>query len=104
MKALARNTDPITSHQAAAQVEGQGWASCQRQLCLNQVEARPGMTAAEVAVAQNLERHVPSRRLPELRSAGLVENGPSRRCTVTGKNSLTWHPAGKPPKVQQELF
>jgi hypothetical protein len=40
-----------------------------------------------------MERYVPSRRLPELRGAGLVKNGRSRVCAVTGRLSVTWFPA-----------
>ena len=32
------------------------------------------------------------KRLPELRRAGMVRNGKSRTCTVSGKQALTWHP------------
>lgn len=40
-----------------------------------------------------LERHVTSRRPPELRDAGLVENREVRVCLVTRRNSMTWYPA-----------
>jgi hypothetical protein len=55
----------------------------------------PGLTAAEIASATGLERHVPSRRLPELRDRNLVTNGKPeifRICNVTGNLSLTWYP------------
>ena len=93
--AFARSTDPATSHEAALEAERSGRAGNQRTACLTQVQARPGLTAAEIAAATGLERHVPSRRLPELRESGLVENRETRLCRVTGRNSLTWHPAGK---------
>lgn len=93
MTARARSTDPTTSHLAAEAVEASGRAASQRHLCLVEVWKKPGQTAAEIAVAAGLERHVPSRRLPELRDAGQVINGPERRCTATGNLSLTWLPA-----------
>ena len=91
--ARARNSDPFTSHDAAREAEAGGRASAHRQICLAEVLRKPGQTAAEIAVAVGLERHAPSRRLPELRDAGLVANGPARICEVTGRMSLTWLPA-----------
>jgi hypothetical protein len=68
-------------------------AAAHRLLCLAQVTRHPGLTAAEIALGTGLERHAPSRRLPELRDAGLVINGPIRLCAVKGRRSLTWIPA-----------
>lgn len=90
MQARARNSDPMTSHLAADAVERKGNAATQRTLCLAEVRRMPGQTAAEIAAALGLERHVPSRRLPELREAGLVRNGDARRCDVQGTMALTW--------------
>jgi len=97
--ARARKTDPATSHLAASEGEASGRAHAQRQLCLAEVLKNPGKTAAEIAVATGLERHAPSRRLPELREAGLVTNGRSRICCITGRLSITWFPA-QPQEVQ----
>ena len=92
--ALARNTDPRTSHMAAADAEADS-APDQRKACLDQVRRTPGRTAAEIAKLCGLERHVPSRRLPELRTAKEVENRDERACEVTGRRSLTWWPTFK---------
>lgn len=92
MPALAHNTDPSTSHQTAEEVEASGRAASQRHLCLLEAWKRPGRTAAETAEAAGLERHVPSRRLPELRQAGQVKNGEERVRAVTGNPSTTWFP------------
>jgi hypothetical protein len=91
--ASSRATDPAASAEAAHQVEASGVAGAQRAICLERVRATPGLTAAEIAVEAELERHVPSRRLPELRRAGLVVNGDARDCRVTGNKSLTWNPS-----------
>lgn len=91
--ARSRSTDPISSTLAADAIERSGVADAHRRICLAQVRARPGQTAAEIARAVGLERHAPSRRLPELRDAGLVINGPMRSCAVKGRRSLTWLPA-----------
>lgn len=102
MKARARNKDPRTSHKAASSVESNGTAKAQRAKCLAYVILSPGRTAAEIAKAIGLERHAPSRRLPELRLARKVENRSSRICTVTGRDSLTWYV--KPKEDQKRLF
>jgi predicted ArsR family transcriptional regulator len=91
--AKCRRTDPVTSYQAAQTAEISGRAASHRAICLAQVNAHPGQTAAEIAFQSGLERHVPSRRLPELRERGLVINGKSRICTVTGRPSMIWLPA-----------
>ncbi len=88
--ALARTTDPLTSYKAAFDVERRGTAANQRARCLEQVRRTPGKTAAELAILCGMERHVPSRRLPELRTAGAIENRETRICAATGNLSMTW--------------
>ena len=92
LMARSRTSDPEASRRAAAAIEGSGVAMTQRILCLAEVFRHPGETAAEIAHAIDVERHMPSRRLPELRDAGLVENRETRICTVQGRTSLTWWP------------
>ena len=91
--ARSRSSDPRSSYDAAQEVETSGVASAQRDTCLAAVRKEPGKTAAEIARVTGLERHAPSRRLPELREFGLVENGDLRPCRATGRKSLTWFPA-----------
>jgi hypothetical protein len=74
-----------------------GRAATQRRACHEAVIQNPGLTAAEIAVVLRGERHMPSRRLPELREGGLVENGPPRICTVMKRSSITWYPAAAVP-------
>lgn len=90
--ARLRSTDPHTSRLAAEKVEASGNAQAQRDVCLTEVRKRPGSTAAEIAVATGLERHAPSRRLPELREQELVTNGRTRICAATRRLSMTWFP------------
>ena len=94
-KARARSTDPETSKEAAVRVEVSGVAGDQRYLCHQAVLRHPGMTAAEVAEVTGLERHAPSRRLPELRDERLVRCGEPRTCRVTGTRCITWWPADR---------
>jgi hypothetical protein len=106
MEARARREDPATSHLAARSVEITGKAGAKRTICLERVRRCPGETAAEIAFVLNIERHIPSRRLPELRDAGLVKNGTPRVCGVMGRKSLTWLPETERPmsEKQKDLF
>lgn len=88
MPALDYQTD---MQPAAEEIEPSGRRS-QRHRCLLVVVMMPGRTAAEIAAAACMKRHVPSRRLPELRQAGLVTNGVERICGITGNPSTTWYP------------
>jgi hypothetical protein len=94
---LSRTTDPQTSRDAAALMEATGTATAHRATCLAEVKRLPGQTAAEIAQALGMERHEPSRRLPELRQRGLVRNGISRICMVQGHRSMTWWPVEAKP-------
>lgn len=87
--AQEHTTDPAETTQ---NVESGDLASAQRKACLDEVIKNPGKTAAEIAKATGLDRHTPSRRLPELRLAGLVKNGPQRRCSTSHRQSLSWLP------------
>jgi predicted ArsR family transcriptional regulator len=104
MQAKARRTDPATSLEAAKDMEATGKAHDQRTLCLERVRRYPGETAAEIASALRIERHIPSRRLPELREAGLVKNGSVRVCGVMGRKSLTWIPEEERPMSEKQQF
>lgn len=90
--AKARTTDPVTSHVAAYNVEASGKASTQRRACLVEVRRHPSQTSGEIAQALGMERHIPARRLPELREAGLIKNGAQRKCTIMGTLMMTWEP------------
>ena len=92
MQARARRTDPETSHIAAEEAEICGTAAKQREMCFQEVRRLPGQTAAEIGAQLGLERHAPSRRLPELRRAGLIVNGKARKCGIQARQSLTWWP------------
>lgn len=85
-----RRNDPPTSREAATIAESSGSLNVQRRQCLDTVKSHPGLTSAEIAREAGLERHQAARRLPELRTAGLLRNGEIRRCRVCGKQSLTW--------------
>lgn len=90
---IARRDDPTTSHLAAADITRSGKRAVQQATVLALVEEHPGRTSAELAARSNrIDRWAAARRLPELRAAGLVQNGPPKACAVTGKQALTWFP------------
>lgn len=86
---LARANDPATSKLAAHDIQ-QHLGELQR-LALDAVAMWPRCTSTELA--RHLNRGDPrvlNRRLPELREAGLVRDGPARKCSVTGRMATTW--------------
>lgn len=93
--ARARRNDPSTSQESAWNIEASGKAASQQRECLEAVRAKPGQTSGEIAASIGGDRYIPSRRLPELRSYGLVVNGEKRPCTVMATNQMTWFPTGR---------
>lgn len=88
----ARNTDPATSRDAAAELVASGRQALQQQEVLAAVRARPGLTSAELAQASDLDRYAVARRLPELERRGLVRRDGPRPCAVMSRMALTWWP------------
>ena len=84
-----RNNDPPTSALAGRDVEAGGLARQHRAMCLDAVMRTPGLTAREIENRLGIKAH---KRLPELRRAGMVHNGRSRICTVSGRLAMTWQP------------
>lgn len=90
--ARARNTDPATSHAAAASMND-GKALKHAEIVLLMVAAHPGLTSAELARDDGrLGHYQVNRRTRELVEIGKLREGPARRCTVLGSNCLTWWP------------
>ena len=83
-----RNSDPPTSALAGRAVESSGSAKHQRAMCLAAVVKTPGATAREIEDRLGIKAH---KRLPELRADGLICNGPTRTCRVSGRQALTWY-------------
>lgn len=86
-----RSNDPPTSALAGQTIEASGTARQQRTRCLQAVADMPGLTAREIEAHIGIKAH---KRLPELREAGLVRNGPARTCAISGRHALTWHLTG----------
>lgn len=102
MQALARQTDPHTSHIAAERIE-QTSATDHRRMLLEAVLRHPGSTCGELATIVGLQSHQAGKRLPELREAGFVVNGPARKCSQNGTVMRTWFSATS-KLVQKELW
>lgn len=110
----ARRTDPETSHRAAREHKASGAWAQQQAAVFAWVRQYPGHTTQELAEicakakgpedkGGTLDRYDFARRTSELAATTdkhgravqpLIERGPIRACTVTGKKALTWWPVG----------
>jgi hypothetical protein len=88
--AIARKTDPWTSHQAAKEITESGLRESQREHVLLALKKHDGTTSSELAVFGCIDRYVTARRLPELEKLGFVKKGTAKKCTITGRNAMTW--------------
>jgi hypothetical protein len=101
---IARNTDPGTSHEAAAEVAGK-LNRCQQGLldAIQRLAAADAPTAGEAAANayeadSSSSRETYRKRLGELVAAGRVVEAGKRRCRVTGKPARTFKiPKGVKP-------
>ena len=84
-----RNNDPPTSALAGRDAEADGSARQHRAMCFDTVMQTPGLTAREIEDRLGIKAH---KRLPELRADGVVRNGQTRACTVSGRQAMTWYP------------
>src|SRR5688500_553962 len=94
MNLPAKNSDPVTSHEAARAIIATGDRAYQQHLAYSAVRAYPGRTSLELSALSGQDRYRLARRLPELIDRGLVTQGPKRRCTASprGLNAVTWEP------------
>ena len=65
--------DPVSSSVAADKAERDGTIGRQARATLALVRRYPGRTSKELAALSSLDRYQLARRLPELRTAGVVE-------------------------------
>lgn len=96
--ALARNTDPHTSHEAAFMVEILGETERRRREIKRLVERFPGHTSRELSVKMAAkwllrDRYGIARRLSDLEHMRLVSKGPARACRIGGRSAVVWYPA-----------
>lgn len=86
--ALARRSDPSTSHNAAAKVSVNEIAA----QCLDAIRAAPeGLTATEISERTGIERDTVSPRLPELVRARLIrDSGRKRQPIGRNRKAIVW--------------
>lgn len=99
LPAAAATGDPVTSFEAARELERSGERKRQVQEAAAAVRRFPGMTSLELAGVTGIDRHRLGRRLPDAEKLGLVRQGEARPCAMAGgrRRAVTWWPAD-PPK------
>lgn len=90
----SRNTDPLSSHLAEAEINDSGSRESQAYRILEIVSMNPGLTSREMVDFCRLDRYQIARRLADLKSAGIIRQGIIRKCRVGGRKSVTWYPVG----------
>lgn len=92
--ALARNSDPLSSHLAAEEVTASGRRDSQKREILDWLRhhhhLRGAVTSMELAHSAGIDRYVVARRLSDLEHDGLVVRGPMRVCATSGRMAITW--------------
>lgn len=86
----ARTSDPITSHQAAAQAQSMAQIHARKILKFLQAIYPKGTTYDVIAEATKLDRHAVGRRLPELLEAGRAYPTGEYRMMGTGRKGRVW--------------
>ena len=88
-----------TSAKAFHELTDSGSLGEMQRKTLDYLKAHPGRTGREVDAyflavlhPDDIQRGHFHKRLPELKARGLLENGPARNCSVTGKTAKTWRP------------
>lgn len=93
-KRMARRTDAVSSHEAAADNVASGRHGQQCQLVLSCLAKCDGSTSAELAARFGLDRVMVARRLPDLERQGLVVRCGVRPCVATGRSGIEWRIEG----------
>lgn len=87
---IARASDPITSHQAAAATAPRAGTTRARALVALAAAGHRGLTDFELAARTGLGQTSVGVRRKELRDAGLVEATDERRPSPSGTPALVW--------------
>ena len=86
--ALARRSDPETSHEAAKSVHATDIAT---EILYAICASADGLTATEIAARTGIERDTGSPRLPELvRSKLIRDSGRKRKPAGRNRNQIVW--------------
>lgn len=86
-----------TSIQAFHQIQQSGLLSQRRLEVYQAIVFNPKSTGTEILRIAGLQRNH-SGRFTELVELGLIKEGQSRECSLTGNTALTWESTGEQPK------
>ena len=84
-----RNTDPITSREAAQAITASGRRQSIQNICLEYIHNHPGQTAGEIGDGTGLGHLKVWRRLSDLKNQGRIVMGEPR--IWHGTRQSTWH-------------
>lgn len=87
--ALARSTDPVTSHEAAEHMSG-ARLNQQQNVVLTMIRRYPDRTPGELAQVSGLDYHAIQRRVSELLEAKKIVEVEYRKCEVRGRKARVW--------------
>jgi hypothetical protein len=95
---LARNTDPVSSHEAADNIVSSGKLAQQKAVVLKALRmfqrAHGPATSAEPAKHYEMDRYMVAKRLPDLEKMDLVRKSDEmKKCSVGGKRATAWEVA-----------
>jgi hypothetical protein len=92
----ARNTDPSSSHEAAAAIAASGGIERQTESVLEALHRFPGSTSAELGHFAKLDRYMVGRRLSELEAERKIRradpNANTVPCRMSSKKVCRWWP------------
>jgi predicted transcriptional regulator len=86
----ARNSDPVSSKEAAADLVESGRQASQRMEVLVALKKHDRSTSRELATYAGLDLHMVGRRMTELARLGLVIQGEPRQCKVGNRLACEW--------------
>ena len=95
---LARNSDPVSSHEAADDIVSSGKLAQQKAVVLNALQmyqrTHGPATSAELAKHYEMDRYMVAKRLPDLEKQELVQKcAEMKKCPVGGKRATAWEVA-----------
>ena len=96
MSRHAANTDPITSHEAAARAEASGLVDSDTDLLARLIRARPGLCIRDMAQQAGVDQIRLARRAGDVRRKNLAH---SRGSCIGG---LLWWPGPEPTEEAQQ--
>jgi len=89
----SRTSDPVTSHEAEEEITANGKRQAQQNEVLAMVQRNQGCTSAEIAAAEEVDRYMVARRLPEL-APDHVFKGKPRKCRESDRRAVVWFTVG----------